>query len=1705
MSHVRRYRLASASRGAQKRNVATLVPAITDISHSTPLRTATTSAMPSARDEGHLSTSSRAIYSTISPLVPSFAPITAAHVDGLQPPLHIRLVSHDVSASEVTVDVAPVTPAKTPEPAPTSFWITAAAESFSLKSTVVEQDAREGDDGAHCRHLDELPQRTLAGLLQEGRSQRDLEVLDVPARPWELRLQQRRVLPLTATNVQLLRPEPSDPRTGESLLRGSHRVDMVHKWFPHVELSTIALRDAMVNLDTVNGSDDAGNASTTTGSYGKQHYHGGNSSTASVAGKRQRHGPRIQMVRDSSSPHRQQKNGAPSHNRGSPGNTSVTSMFHLSEIVAHDVSNDVEWNNQSMGQSPRHRGSLAHIHQAPVQQLQRPFDHLHAADTLTPLLQVAHFQPSQYPQKSWIRLALSTEATMIQSAQGLAMPTESDGGSYLPVDDMSAAGGAVRLRSTTTQLEGTTTQAAVTGTAASIMSDIVTDPSFLFQRMLSLSIPDSELVTVRAELLIRQISNPSSSVASPLSNTSSAASPVRSTPEAGASSLSSGSRNQHRRFSELAHMVKATITEVEDPLMAEFSDVIKAAMRQSGSKPRTECRLQLKVGTSPSMLIQFPKANSSSTGAPMSLFSAGSPRKHQPPSHIVDSATAELMTVPAEFIEKIPSNVSSVFKHGGVNTKPAPPSTLWNAVFQYWMGILGNPISASQAILAHQQLVKLQRAFIERCGMFVESNLLTTILHDVQVTVGGILFSLMPHTDDDFSHHKDLRMDLGTESSKLFTSIDPGDSPKIVDDEYQEHVENDEGADEVESNQKMASSHIRNLGAVYEHWYKPNFPDEVTTAPGGNSADDGVALLAVNAAITSSSEVIRAYSKGKAKSSASGAGSFAQKKMGAATNFNEDSQPSLSVGFPLACVVRYLGFVVSCTARLPSSVESSSQPALRHTDINPSLASTLAKELGVATYVERSGSGMNMKVKRVDGSRHLVYGRCAPADATPLSPLCYITSLPSFMPPLIPTMRYRRHLRLRPEFTAHLADTVPGDLFSSSASITSFPEKTTAQGAAVKIARRLLHKSVADLVSCWEKRCSDEPLHGDAMCAAMHRRGINISLLGYIGDMVHQKVKSLRSLKENSSQPQEEGVVTSRPTSAASGGGGGETDDGEVLGHKLDALEKTLRTVKEELAVRAFRAHCNVKLRDVCLSVKGDVKLVALQFRMTQLVKQLLGNESDPLVSTFWSTVITPYVRDTFHFRAPLGRKDLSLRTTLRRLESLCGMVLSPGTAKDALNAVMLHKHEDLLTLELRNTRAIAIGSVLELRPYVKAPPPPFLPPLWALPEADIIGRNGGPVVQYLAEEEKRANQQFGELSNYSNNLRIRKIEVMLAQGEQNSEACETMLVQSIVNAQTQVVPLYHRATRYCLMLSRLYLSVHRNLDAARCAEDAVSVALAIPQSQHQTVIASLFAVLYASSKESGSREQVIHALERNIAACVKRLTQLARDPYKIALVWSSNHATTSAPPTHASSQEHSASSPTHLSTFLPINEGTRSRSHSPDKALKGSGDSSPHASSPSPATIATSVTEPHLCPVRRQIIFEQSLLVNSTQALMEAYKAMSYNTLDIPLPFHESIVSPQFAQFLYELAALKAPRMVSESTSPSPTFPSHPLTDKGPAPLASVDISAAKCLLTRVLNLVEILQLKATSTSDGSDSARARESQAVVRCRDNIDAFRDL
>lgn len=1519
MAHTTRYRLSSASRAAERkrqeleRAQATTAPTVTDIDGRLLVASVRTTLRCSMDDESeHLDEPNA------SRILSSSSPHPAAL---LEPVSASALVTCNPNTS-VTADCG-------------GSSLLLQSSSFCIEKTVV-------DTSNHLLSLTHQQLETSRWLSRDVVPEAP-QLADTPCDLSRLHEAKLRVMPLSEIHVALLRPEPTDPQTGASLLRETH-ITAVHQWIEAQK------RIHQQQLHTTQSLPEvAASPADTTKSP-----------------------RRLQQRKKSVSPEQTpERNGA--KRQSVFVHTARKSLFGQQ---AGDTEGD--------------------DHEAPLDistlQFRSPLAHLNNLDPVYPLLQATHY----YAHKSsWLALAVAASGASLAT-----LASESEQRAHQRVS------------------------------SASVLRESAADPTLLQQRMLTVLLSESELVALRGAF---DLANRCGDAFGSSVNKQSFDSPTfplkaeESFSDSGmassqrAAAMNSSFTGRIRSIGSAAKIVKASNTDRTSPMIG-FTDVVKRAVKSADGPSQDNLRVQLKIGASSSHLRVYHVPQQPAEASRSLLATSSSNSKGINP---FNRGTSPASAVTPSLSEWLPEHVKSM------PAVRANPQNAWDTAFQSLLDSLYTSSSVAASIELHKQVVELHSAFIGACSALVERTLLSGLLDSVQIVQDGILMSLLTapaDTQQQFnnkSFEAPTARSAGLDSSQMDANTEIDVAPTM--------------ADSDEASRKISSANLRAMSMLSRAWYKTGAHD-IHGSPFANA--ENTPLLATAPQILSKSVYRSVQREVKGK------------------------KERRDTVFPLSCVVHYLGFVVSCTAKLPAEVEQSAAPVSRVP--RPShLLDIAGCAAGISPYVERTD---NNTVQKVATSRLVVLGEYpAPlhdkASGAHCAPRSIVLAAPTMFPPLIPTMKYSPWLRLRPEFTSRIPDEIPSDVFSSTVPPSHFPEKATAQANAVKVARKLLHKNVTDLIQCWET--SSEPLRGEELCAAMHRKGINMSLLGYIGDLLFTKIKSVTAILGGG------GNVAASSNDEVLVEDDGKEGDTTATGRALDALNKALTTVKEEMAVRSFRVHWNCVLREKCLfsnlgpdsSTVSSLLLPSMKATTTELVKQFLGNETDPLVSTFWSRVITTHVREHFRFRAPLGRKDLSLRTTLMRIESLCGVVLSPGTAKDALNASMLSKHQELLSIDLRNTRAIAIGSVLELRPYVKAVSIPHLPPLWHLPDAENT-RVGDVLIKYLVQQEQLSTESQGLFADYTLHMQERHCEALFSQGEHYYEACETFLLKWLVRLQQQPVPLYHEASEVCLHLSRVFLASHRNIDATRCADDAIAVASALSHSAFYTPAGFLFATFFSAARESGNREMAIHALERSIAHSVKRIEQLQRDPYHTRMLW--NTVPTAASDVEAPQPPEEQAALASVGDFLS----------SPGPAVP--------TKMPSRVGAAHSTALPAddvmLCPLQRQVVMEQCLLFNSIEALVDAYKAMSYHTLHEPLPFHESVATPLFLNFLFELGSAKAGK------SPVPEF------SKVGSWAATVDLSGAKSIFSRASHLSEILQLKSGNSTI--------ESQVVAVSRANFAAL---
>jgi hypothetical protein len=461
----------------------------------------------------------------------------------------------------------------------------------------------------------------------------------------------------------------------------------------------------------------------------------------------------------------------------------------------------------------------------------------------------------------------------------------------------------------------------------------------------------------------------------------------------------------------------------------------------------------------------------------------------------------------------------------------------------------------------------------------------------------------------------------------------------------------------------------------------------------------------------------------------------------------------------------------------------------------------------------------------------------------------YIIGGTTVFPPIPPTSGYLRNLRMRPEYLICLSSPLSSDAFSDDP-VDWFPKKAEAQMDSIKATRRLMHKAVTDFIETLE--AGTDVLSSAQLSDALHRRGINFSLLGNIADVLGTKVKCLHA-----------------------------ASTGEyVIGKRIDVLTKTLQAVQEEMAVRAFRTMWMERQRQLCSSWAASPQFgvdlhTLVKEATTTLVRSFLGSEADPKTSTLWGNTLVPYIRDHFKYRSAIGRSCLNSRSAIKRLRSLCGIVLSDGSDSDAINKRMLHERVDLLGIELRRTRACVIGVTTDLLPMVKAPCPPALPPLWRYNDVDAE------VLEFLERKENELVTNEGTNSSQGFALAMRRAECLRILGEGHFKSCERHLLKTLFRQQVQPLPQIREGIALCTALGGLYIAERRFPDAIRVAQEALAIAtVSSVAPPHHLIVPKLFGIVMAASQRSAEGSVAIQETERAIVASVGRIERIRRDNF---------------------------------------------------------------------------------------------------------------------------------------------------------------------------------------------------------------------------------
>ena len=548
--------------------------------------------------------------------------------------------------------------------------------------------------------------------------------------------------------------------------------------------------------------------------------------------------------------------------------------------------------------------------------------------------------------------------------------------------------------------------------------------------------------------------------------------------------------------------------------------------------------------------------------------------------------------------------------------------------------------------------------------------------------------------------------------------------------------------------------------------------------------------------------------------------------------------------FPLTCHVQLLGHNVVCTAVMssdePSPVTAVTSESQRN--VYRELLCTLGTHLRIAPYIRKNEQHQVGSDDVVFTSQNVLVVKGNDKDAR-----SYLASLATLMPPIVPSTGLAPTLRLRPEFTSSMTDPVVSDAFDPAISQEAMPKKCAAQVLAVKTMRRLVHKSFSNLISSLEASAGN--LKGADLCRAFHQCGINLSFLGRLGDLVVERLRCLRS-------------------------GAGPSNNATV-----ERLTRLLNVVREELAARAFRYCWSAEMR-IMLTEKHNITHDEQNRRTTVLVHHLLGSESDAETTSFWQNQLTPTIRSKFGYRSPISRADVGVRPVLRRLETLCGIVVgeTPSTVEPATKeAAAKSSSSSILGAEIREARTATLGEVERILPYVKTPGVPSMPPLWN--HSDIFATQIDKVLESLIGD---VVDEEGDDSESILELRIRLAEVYLTTGEHKFRDCEGLLNTELRRSQSTAAPSYRDVVELCVSLAGFYHIEHRFAEASKFVHDAIQVELDYQTSPQHPLLEMMFAVAVRAALDGGNKAAAVGVMERCVALLMKRMNSIELSPLSI-------------------------------------------------------------------------------------------------------------------------------------------------------------------------------------------------------------------------------
>ena len=541
----------------------------------------------------------------------------------------------------------------------------------------------------------------------------------------------------------------------------------------------------------------------------------------------------------------------------------------------------------------------------------------------------------------------------------------------------------------------------------------------------------------------------------------------------------------------------------------------------------------------------------------------------------------------------------------------------------------------------------------------------------------------------------------------------------------------------------------------------------------------------------------------------------------------------LRVCFPLCCTVSYLGHTFTCTATLPTDL-------VFHAEHSGWTSSDVAHEGGgdlptteqcdeADAYLALVGSQLRLRPYL-----HFHTDAGSPRRSLKLVPMSqflglaysssesrfYITCGVSVTPPIPNDAHCHAASRFRPEAVVALcADSLSDDVTSHAA-----PDIVTESGRTVKAFRRLQHRVATDAVE--RLIALGASVDGSQLCLALQEQGINLCLLGPIANSVAEKLQALKQ----------------RPRQRSLG----------------DAVENTLKrllqTLKEEMVARVFRWLLAKVWRDTTCQVEPLFCGVTAMAMASELCAVLFGAESNSRTHGFWTTHIHPLVRSRFSYSGALSRSDVSIRTALHRISSLCGLEFGPAAEATS---------DPLIKLELRSTRAYSVGDVISLTPRVKAICMPSMPPLNMFESVDMA------VIPHLRG---RIDAQIA-LSGSSTHpcvfdATLRLAEALCGVGDEHYVAAEALLLKQVEAQEKEAMAVVSSVVQTRCALASLYHSQHRYLEGTKQLQAAILHEAALTSSLSPTLV-GLLERLATMSLDGGDFSVAISSLE---CACANLL-----------------------------------------------------------------------------------------------------------------------------------------------------------------------------------------------------------------------------------------